>query len=121
MPPLYCEELRMEELLEEWKKRLGLEEWTISLEDGLYELSLPDCAGCTEWTEVNKTAKIQLIDEKAYGERIVPYDKEKTLVHELLHLKMCFLQESENELQNRIVHQLIEDMAKALVSAKRKS
>ena len=111
----------MEELLEEWKKRLGLEEWTISLEDELYELSLPDCAGCTEWSEVGKTAKIQLIHPSAYGERIVPYDKEKTLVHELLHLKLCFLQETENELQNRIVHQLIDDLAKALVSAKRKS
>ena len=109
----------MEDLLKEWKKRLGLEDWIISLEEGLYELSLPDCAGCTEWSEVNKIAKIQLIDEKAYGERVVPYDKEKTLVHELLHLKMCFLQESENELQNRIVHQLIDDMAKALVNAKR--
>ena len=111
----------MEDLLEEWKKRLGLEEWTISLEDGLYELSLPDCAGCTEWSEVGKTAKIQLIHPSVYGERIVPYDKEKTLVHELLHLKLCFLQETENELQNRIVHQLIDDLAKALVSAKRKS
>ena len=111
----------MEDLLEEWKKRLGLDGWTISLEDGLYELSLPDCAGCTEWIEVNKIAKIQLINENAYGERIVPYDKEKTLVHELLHLKMCFLEDSKNELQNRIVHQLIDDLAKALVSAKRKS
>lgn len=111
----------MDDLLEEWKKRLGLEEWTISLEDELYELPLPDCAGCTEWSEVTKTAKIQLIDENVYGKRIVPYDKEKTLVHELLHLKMCFLQESENELQNRIVHQLIDDMAKALVNAKRKT
>lgn len=111
----------MEDLLEEWKKRLGLDDWTISLEDGLYELSLPDSAGCTEWSEVTKTAKIQLIDENVYGERVVPYDKEKTLVHELLHLKMCFLQESENELQDRIVHQLIDDIAKALVNAKRKT
>ncbi len=67
----------MEDLLKEWQKRLGLEEWTISLKDGVYELSLPDCAGCTEWSEVTKTAKIQLINENVYGKRVVPYDKKK--------------------------------------------
>ena len=111
----------MDDLLNEWKERLGLTDWTIVIEDDLYELQLSDCAGCTEWGEVGKTAKIQLLHPSAYGERIIPYDKEKTLVHELLHLKFCFLQESENELQNRIVHQLIDDLAKALVSAKRKT
>ena len=110
----------MEELLREWQKILGLEDWTIVLEDDLFELFLPDCAGCTEWSEVGKTAKIQLIAREAYGDRIMPYDKEKTLVHELLHLKLCFLQETENELQNRIVHQLIDDLAKSFIKAKRK-
>ena len=111
----------MEELLKEWKKRLGLEDWTIMLEEDLYELTEHGCAGCTEWSEVGKSARIQLIHPSAYGERIVPYDREKTLVHELLHLKLWFLQETGNELQDRLVHQLIDDMAKALISAKRKS
>lgn len=109
----------MEDVLRKWQKWLGLDDWTIVLEDGLYELSLPECAGCTEWSEVGKTAKIQLLNPEAYGDRITPYDKEKTLVHELLHLKLCFLQESENDLQNRIVHQLIDDLAKAFVRANR--
>ena len=38
---------------------------------------------------------------------------------ELLHLKFSLLGENENELQNRLVHQLIDDLAKALVGAKR--
>jgi len=109
----------MEDVLRKWQKWLGLDDWTIVLEDGLYELSLPESAGCTEWQEVGKTAKIQLLNSEVYGDRITPYDKEETLVHELLHLKLCFLQESENDLQNRIVHQLIDDLAKAFVRANR--
>ena len=108
----------MEKLLKEWTKRLGLTDWVISLDDNLYELACPDCAGYTVWTESNKSAKIQLIHPDVYGERIVPYNKEKTLVHELLHLKFCLLSDSENDIQNRLVHQLIDDLAKALVDAK---
>lgn len=110
---------QMEELLNEWTKRLGLTDWTIRLEEDLYELTEPGCSGCTEFNEVGKSARIELIHPSAYGERIVPYDKEKTLVHELLHLKFWFLQDTDNELQDRLVHQLIDDMAKALVNAKR--
>ena len=107
------------ELLYRWVNGLGLQDWVIELEEDKYDLKLDGCAGCTEWTESNKTAVIQLIHPDVYGERIVPYDKEKTLVHELLHLKFCLLGESGNDLQDRIVHQLIDDMAKALVNAKR--
>ena len=107
------------ELLAKWANGLGLQDWVIELEEGKYELKIDGCAGCTEWTESNKTALIQLIHPDAYGERIVPYDKEKTLVHELLHLKFCLLGESGNDLQDRLVHQLIDDLAKALVEAKR--
>lgn len=42
-------------------------------------------------------------------------DFEKTLVHELLHIKFCFLWGSGNDLQDRITHQLINDLAKSLV------
>jgi hypothetical protein len=47
------------------------------------------------------------------------YDKEKTLVHELLHLKFSFLGESGNDLQDRVAHQVLNDLAKSLVDAKR--
>lgn len=109
----------MEELLAKWQKILGLDDWTIVLEDGCYELSEPESDGCAEYSEVGRFAKIQLLAPEAYGDRIVPYDREKTLVHELLHLKLCLLQDTENELQNRIVHQLIDDLARSFVKANR--
>ena len=110
-----------EKLLSEWQNRLGLSDWKIVLSDKCTpnEMKLDDVEGCSEWTESIKTATIQILDEKYYGERIVPFDFEKTLVHELLHLKTCLISDSGNDLQDRIAHQIIEDLARAFIDAKR--
>lgn len=112
----------MDKLLKEWQHRLGLDDWKIVLKEDCSpnDMVLKDVVGETEFEEVNKCAVIRIITEKDYGDRIIPFNFEKTLIHELLHLKFCLLGESGNDLQNRIVHQLIEDMAKALVDAKEK-
>ena len=109
------------EMFNEWVNRLGLSDWRIKF----YPCCSPDemgedCSGLTTWQEVNKTAKIQILDPQYYGERVVPFDFEKTLVHELLHLKTCLISDTENELQERLMHQMIDDLARAMVDAKRK-
>lgn len=109
----------MDKLMEEWQKRLGLEDWQIQLSDDEYSLPDSGCCGYTEWSEAGKTAHIYLLNHQAYGDRIVPYDKEKTLVHELLHLKMSLLDHPTEDLQSRVLHQIIDDLAKALVGSKR--
>ena len=55
-------------------------------------------AGCTEWSEAIKTARIEIINPACYGDRIVPFDFEKTLVHELLHLKFSFWCQNEDDI-----------------------
>lgn len=108
-------------IMQEWINRLRLNDWSIKVKFNCSpnEMILKDVCGETEWDEVSKSAMISIINEKDYGKRIIPFDEEKTLVHELLHLKFSLLGENENELQNRLVHQLIDDLAKALVEAKR--
>ncbi len=108
-------------MLTEWQNRLGLQDWRIKLEVNCKpgEMELDDCAGCVEWTEATKTAKIQILDPQFYGERIVPFDFEKTLVHELLHLKTSLVSDSAPDMQVRYMHQIIDDLARALVDAKR--
>lgn len=108
-------------LLAEWKKRLCLHDWNIKLYTGCApdDMSIDDSSGCVHWQESTKTACIQILDPKFYGERVVPFDFEKTLVHELMHLKMCMLYKKDGSLRERIVHQLIDDMSRALVDAKR--
>ena len=79
-------------LLEKWKRKLCLQEWRIKLLTHLHpeEMMVRNTTGCTEWSEAIKTARIEIINSACYGDRIVPFNFEKTLVHELLHLKFSF-------------------------------
>ena len=108
-------------LIDEWQKRLGLQDWRIKLNDNCKpdEMAMQDVAGCTEWSESIKTARIEIIDPQYYGDRVVPFDYEKTLVHELLHLKTSLVSDGVDDLQARYMHQMIDDLARAFVDAKR--
>ena len=76
-------------LLEKWQKKLCLQEWRIKLVTHLRpeEMSVSNAAGCTDWSESIKTARIEIINPACYGDRIVPFDFEKTLVHATLCVK----------------------------------
>ena len=103
-------------LLEKWKVKLCLQEWRIRLKTHLRpeEMTMENVEGCTEWSEAIKTARIEIINPAYYGDRIVPFDFEKTLVHELLHLKMSFWCQNEDGVSDRAMHQVIDDLARAL-------
>ena len=111
------------DLLGKWQSLLQLNEWVITLNDNVSpnDMQLQNVAGECIWDDVHKCATINLIDEKDYGDRLLPYDKEKTLVHELLHIKFCMFDGVGDELFNRLLHQLIEDMAKSLIRAERRA
>ena len=68
--------------LQEWAERLGLQEWRISLHDCVPagEMKDQNCAGCVDWQEVDKSARIEIIDPDDYGERVIPFDYEITLL-----------------------------------------
>lgn len=112
-----------EKLLREWQNRLGLQDWYIILKTNCRpeNMAMKDVEGCTTWTESTKSAWIDILDEQFFPEHAAarPYDFERTLVHELLHCKMSVLSDDEDSVQYRIVHQLIDDLARALVDAKR--
>lgn len=109
----------MQKLLQYWKNKLLLNDWTIKLiEDcNVSDFILKDVCGETEWDSTNKCAVIRIVSEKEYGNRIVPFIKERILLHELLHIKFCLLWESNTDTQNLILHQIIEDMARTLYKA----
>lgn len=108
-------------LLNEWQTWLGLTDWRIKLKAKCRpeEMEIENVAGCTTWSESIKTARIEIIDPAYYGKRVVPFDWEKTLVHELLHLKTCLVSDNVPELQMRVMHQMIDDLARAFIDAKR--
>lgn len=111
----------MTQLMAEWQKRLGLHDWQLVLCDTATAADLPDKKrGSVEYVESTKQAAVVILgEEEAKDDELFPYDREKTLVHELLHLKFCLLDNCGNDLQERIVHQLVDDLARALVDAKR--
>ena len=109
--------------LDYWVTQLGLQDWTIKLYDCCdpEDMDDPTAVGCVTYNEVGKQAKIEIMDPDLYGNRIVPFDYEKTLVHELLHLKTTFLTNVEDSMQERVGHQLIDDLAKTLVAVRREA
>lgn len=107
-------------LLKEWQDRLGLQDWTIKLNDNVPADEMEeDSSGCVEWQESCKAALISILDPKDYGDRVVPFDYEKTLVHELLHLKLCLVSDKVGDIQERYMHQIIDDLARAFVDTKK--
>ena len=108
-------------LLEKWKRRLCLQEWRIRLKTHLRpeEMTMNDAAGCTEWSESIKNARIEIIDPAYYGDHILPFSFEKTLVHELLHLKFSFWCQNEDDVSDRVMHQMIDDLARALTEKRK--
>lgn len=109
-----------QKLLTEWQNRLYLQEWIIKLNINCTNEETENNAALTVWQEVIKTACIHIVSEEEYGDdRIVGFDFEKTLVHELLHLKLCLLTDVEDEMQARVGHMEIDSLARAFVDAKR--
>lgn len=107
-------------LLAKWKDWLCLGDWEIKLiADCLPdEILTADATGEVEYTFVNRSAIIRIIKPEVYGERLRPFDFEKTLVHELLHLRFAVI-DTDDEVRDRVQHQLIDDLAKAMVYANR--
>ena len=111
-----------QDLLIEWKMRLGLHDWRIKLFPGCKpeEMSMDNAAGVSTWEETNKTATVEILDPQYYGDdRVEDMDWEEVLVHELLHLKTCLLTDTEDAMTERVGHILIDDLARAFVDAKR--
>ena len=118
-----AKETTHEKLLREWQNRLGLQDWYIILKTNCRpeNMAMTDVEGCTTWTESTKSAWIDILDEQFFPEHAAarPYDFERTLVHELLHCKLSMLAGDESTTRYRLAHQIVDDLARALVDAKR--
>lgn len=109
-----------EKMLDKWLKRLGLQDWTVALQSNCKPDEMESTGvGEAEYEEEIKCAYVRILDEKYYGKRIKPYCYEQTLIHELLHLKFALLDNSGNDVHDRLLHQCIDDLATALYLAER--
>jgi hypothetical protein len=103
--------------LKEWQDRLALNEWIIKVYFAApHEFKLKGVMGECEYDNVNKCAVISIMKPEFYGDRIMKYCAELTLVHELLHCKLGLLAIDDG--YNNLLHQTQEDIAKAFIMAK---
>lgn len=115
------------ECLKEWQPRLFLDDWIINLnlaDPGTLILKDVPCAGLNEFQLIGKSCIISI--EKLNDNtrtRIVKACHEKTLIHELLHLKYNWVEIDYNQnipaaYYDTLEHSLLEQMAKSLLMAK---
>jgi len=111
-------------LLKEWQNALGLNDWTIEM-DLLDSKEVGDGTAyqSTEYEESVKAAVIHV----AHYEQLEDYVKEsynfeRTLIHELLHIKFSLLDNDNQEcLQSRVLHQIVDELSKSFYITKYKN
>lgn len=106
-------------LFEKWRKILHLEAWDIKFQWCVRgrDMNLQDCMGCTSFLHESHQAIVQMLDPVDFDNDLFSYDYEKTLVHELLHLRFSDLENSGDPLRDKLTHQLIDDLARAFICA----
>ncbi len=124
-----CEFKNQKELnkcLKWWCKKLFLTDWIIKAKIiPQSEFELPDSSGENLMIFEQKTAQIHLLEYKAASENsFTKYCQEKVLVHELLHCKYNYMQDSNGSYEGKFLdahdHQTLEEMAKTLIMVKYK-
>lgn len=81
----------------------------------LYELPTVDAVVVTRCKDCKHSTLPSELTQR-YGK---PFDFEKTLVHELLHLKFSFWCQNEDDVGDRAMHQIIDDIARALTEKRK--
>jgi hypothetical protein len=110
----------LEKLCGEWVEVLGLTDWRIFVSiKRTDDMNLSCVDGEVKYTFIVKSAIINVLDHIDYpSEMLFPQDMERILVHELLHLKMDRIFHAKGD-YTEMQHQLLNDMAVALVRVKR--
>lgn len=107
--------------MKKWQHRLLLDNWNISLYENLApeQMKLESVAGVCSYTASTRCADIQLLDEIYLRNYPEAQDVEKTLVHELLHVKFAILFDNLDGVAELLLHQTIDDLSKSLIAAER--
>lgn len=109
------------ELFYKWSGILHLEAWDVRFQWRVRarDMNIADALGCTSYKHESHQAIIQMLDPVDFENDLFQYDYEKTLVHELLHLKFADLDDSGDPLRDKLTHQMIDDLARAFMDAVR--
>lgn len=115
-------EKMVDELCRKWQKILRLEDWEIHTElFSAREFDEDDRQGEIVYDISTGQAIIHLLDVDASLDTPFPYDLEKVLVHELLHLHFAIFEpEKEDHLRHDLWERTVERMARILLRIHRR-
>ena len=102
-------ESRLDRQMKLWQKRLGLEEWNLSLRVVRQAELDKDSWGTAEWDPIVKTGTISVLDPRDYnlhgGE--LKLDMECTIVHELVHIQVSPLDARDAHIREEVVNKIM--------------
>lgn len=109
------------ELFNKWARIFRLESWDIRFQWRVRvgDMNMENALGCTSFRHESRQAIVQMLDPVDFDNALFEYDYEKTLVHELLHIKFADLDDTGDPLRDKLTHQMINDLAIAFVACER--
>jgi hypothetical protein len=123
MEEVILTEEQLQERLQEWQKRLRLQDWIITAKIKRARELMDETQATVSWQLAKKMAMISIMDPIDYPpDSMEPQDMENSLVHELLHLHFAPLNQNDDDERYHIgEEQAIESIASGLINAARLS
>lgn len=120
---VFADEVEAQTACEWWQKHLSLSDFTVACRLKRAADLPPGKQGTSDWVLSRREILVKLLDPIDYPpDCIVPQDHERTLVHELIHPKLGYFDNTpDDESSTRFVmmETFIDDLARALVKFRR--
>jgi len=102
-------ELHLVDQMKSWQKRLGLDDWNVSLEVVRQSAIDPNAWGSAHWDSRARTATIQVLDPRDYNLKgaDLRLDMECTIVHELVHIQVSPLDAKDAKVREEVVNKIM--------------
>ena len=102
-------EMHLVDQMKSWQKRLGLDDWNLSLQVVRQTAINPNAWGSSHWDARAKTATIQVLDPRDYNLKgaDLKLDMECTIVHELVHIQVSPLDAPDAHVREDVVNKIM--------------
>jgi hypothetical protein len=102
-------ETRLDHQMRSWQKRLGLDDWDLSVRVVRQNAIDLNAWGTAEWNPDAKTAVISVLDPRDYNLKggDLRLDMECTIVHELVHIQTSPLSAPNDHVREEVVNRIM--------------
>jgi hypothetical protein len=102
-------ESRLDRHLKTWQKRLGLEEWNLSVHVVRQSALDRHTWGNAEWDPDKRSGIIRVLDPRDYNlkGKDLNLDMECTIVHELVHIQVSPMDARDESLREDVVNRIM--------------